>query len=67
MSFGQRERMIKKYGSLEAWEEYHRQISSLGGKARVPKGFARMDPEKVKVIGAKGGRGRKGHKYPRNV
>jgi general stress protein YciG len=40
-----------KYG-----ENYYKEIGSLGGKAKVPKGFALMDPKKLSEISGKGGR-----------
>ena len=40
----------QKYGS-----DWYKKIGKLGGKACVPKGFARMDVEKIKNAGRKGG------------
>ncbi len=39
-----------KYGS-----DFYHKIGSKGGSAKVPKGFALMDKEKVRDAGAKGG------------
>lgn len=39
-----------KYG-----DDYYKKIGKLGGVAKVPKGFARMDIEKVREAGCKGG------------
>ena len=41
----------EKYG-----EDFYRKIASIGGRARGPKGFAKMDPEKRAEAGRKGGR-----------
>ena len=40
----------QKYG-----REFYQNIGRKGGKACVPKGFARMDIEKIKNAGRKGG------------
>ena len=40
-----------KYG-----ENYYKNIGSIGGKAKVPKGFALMDAEKLSEVSRKGGR-----------
>lgn len=40
----------QKYGL-----EFYQNIGRKGGKACVPKGFARMDVEKIKNAGRKGG------------
>jgi len=40
----------RKYG-----DGFYEVIGAKGGKAKVPKGFALMDPEKVSMAGAKGG------------
>lgn len=51
----------KRYG-----KDFYVNIGAKGGKALVPKGFARMDKEKVIEAGKKGGsiskRGKKGKK-----
>ena len=39
-----------KYGA-----DYYQKIGSKGGKAKVPKGFAKMSPEKLRAAGIKGG------------
>ena len=39
-----------KYGS-----DYYAKIGSMGGKKKVPKGFAVMDKDKVREAGRKGG------------
>lgn len=39
-----------KYG-----ESYYANIGAMGGKAKVPKGFALMDKQKVAEAGRKGG------------
>lgn len=41
----------EKYG-----EDYYKMIGSLGGRKKVPKGFALMTPEKRSLCGQKGGR-----------
>lgn len=41
----------EKYG-----DDFYKRIGSRGGRARGPKGFARMDPEKRAEAGRKGGR-----------
>ena len=46
---------IAKYGSLEAWKAELARNGSIGGRARVPKGFMPGDP-RVKAAGAKGGK-----------
>jgi general stress protein YciG len=51
----QRQTMIEKHGSEEAWTQFMRSIASKGGSRKVPKGFARMDKEKVRQAGLKGG------------
>lgn len=48
------EAMIKKHGSREKWIEHMRAIASKGGKAKVPKGFAK-NVELARQAGAKGG------------
>lgn len=45
-----RETNIRKYG-----EDYYRNIGSMGGKAKVPKGFA-VNRELAKKAGALGGK-----------
>lgn len=35
-----RQTMVKKLGSLEAYRLYMKEIAALGGKVRVPKGYA---------------------------
>jgi len=40
----------EKYG-----EDFYRRIAAIGGKAKVPKGFAMMDREKVVEAGRSGG------------
>lgn len=40
----------KRYG-----KDFYKRIAAIGGKAKVPKGFALMDREKVVQAGAKGG------------
>lgn len=40
-----------KYG-----DDFYKSIGSTGGKALVPKGFARMDKEKVRLASIKGGK-----------
>lgn len=37
-------------------EDYYKVIGALGGKAKVPKGFALMDKQKLVKASAKGGR-----------
>lgn len=54
-----KETMIKKLGSEEAYYEYFRTIGKMGGKAQVPKGFAKMPKAQVRKAAIKGGRGRK--------
>lgn len=41
----------QKYG-----REFYQNIGRKGGKACVPKGFARMDIEKIKNAGRRGGK-----------
>lgn len=36
--------------------QYYQKIGALGGRARVKKGFGLMDKEKLRQVGAKGGR-----------
>lgn len=40
-----------KYG-----DDFYINIGSTGGKAKVPKGFAKMSPEKLREAGIKGGK-----------
>lgn len=40
-----------KYGA-----DYYQKIGSKGGKAKVPKGFAMMSPERLREVGIKGGK-----------
>ena len=40
---------------LRHGEDFYRHIGSIGGKARVPKGFA-LDPERARRAGSKGGK-----------
>ena len=46
-----RETIIETYG-----EEFYSSIGRKGGKRRVAKGFAKMDPEKRSAAGRKGGK-----------
>ncbi len=50
-----RNTMIKKYGSLEAWKAVNRLNASKGGKKKVPKGFAKMDSERLRLVSSIGG------------
>jgi len=45
------ETMIKKYG-----KDFFAINGAVGGKAKVPKGFAMMDKDKLRKLAAKGGR-----------
>lgn len=50
-----------KYG-----EDIYSRIGRIGGSAKVPKGFALMDKEKVSLAGQKGGRiSRRGKAKPK--
>ncbi len=40
-----------KYG-----DGFYEKIGAIGGKAKVPKGFAMMSPEKLRQAGIKGGK-----------
>lgn len=40
----------EKYG-----EDFYRRIAAIGGRAKVPKGFALMTPEQRSEAGTKGG------------
>jgi len=40
----------QKYG-----EDFYRRIAAIGGRVKVPKGFAMMDRQKVVEAGTKGG------------
>ncbi len=39
-----------KYG-----DDFYTNIGAKGGKAKVPKGFSKMSPEKLRAAGTKGG------------
>ena len=52
-----------RIGGLKAAEknkasdpDFYRRIAAIGGKAKVPKGFAKMDPKKRAEAGRKGGK-----------
>lgn len=51
--------MNERYGSVS---EKMKAAGAIGGKAKVPKGFALMTPEKRSAAGAKGGSARKGYR-----
>lgn len=40
-----------KYGA-----DFYQKVGAIGGKAKVPKGFAMMSPEKLRQAGIKGGK-----------
>ena len=44
------------FGSNKYNPEKKRQAQSIGGKAKVPKGFAKMSPERRKEVARKGGK-----------
>lgn len=50
-----KETMIKKFGSYENWLKHLKTMGSKGGKATVPKGFAR-NIELARKVGAIGGK-----------
>jgi len=54
-----RQSMIKRYGSLEAWQAHAKEIAAKGGKNGKGGGFAKMklkDPELHKELSSKGGK-----------
>lgn len=54
-----KEAMIAKLGSEEAYLEYMRKNGSKGGSRKVPKGFNKWPPAKLRAVGRKGGLRRK--------
>lgn len=49
-------------GDEEAYRKFMAEIGRKGGSAKVPKGTAKWSPAKLKRVGAKGGRIRRGKK-----
>ena len=41
------------------------EMGRKGGRAKVPKGFSTMTPERRREVAATGGRGRKGYRKPK--
>lgn len=49
--------IVRKYGLTDdGRSKMHTEAGALGGKAKVPKGFALMDKQKLVEASAKGGR-----------
>jgi len=46
---------IAHYGSEEAWKAAQAEYGRKGGKAKVPKGFAKMQRERLIMESTKGG------------
>lgn len=40
-------------------QDYYSRIGKLGGKVKVKKGFAKLDPKRHKELSAKGGRAKR--------
>lgn len=55
-----RKTLYARYGGEEGYKEHMREIAALGGKAQVPKGFAKFSKEKLVEASAKGGRAARG-------
>ncbi len=52
---GKHKKSNQGFASTKYNQETKRTAQSRGGKAQVPKGFARMSPEERKAIARKGG------------
>lgn len=48
-----RQTIIARYGSWEAYSESQREAGRKGGKAKVPKGFAKMPRERLLELSRK--------------
>ncbi|HYT43373.1 MAG TPA: KGG domain-containing protein [Methylomirabilota bacterium] len=53
---GPHKKSTQGFGSSKYPPEKKRTAQSRGGKAQVPKGFARMSPEKRREVARKGGK-----------
>ena len=52
---GKHKKSTQGFGSSKYHTEKKRAAQSRGGKAQVPKGFARMSPERRREVARKGG------------